>query len=551
MNIAEAMVSGASTGRSREDIWGKARSAINRHRNLDKSFVYRRIPPSPQLAAPRPACDFHIFRAALFLSRTGRVTPIAATMKTSVPRHVLVPLIVASALFLQQIDTTSLATSLPAIADAFGETTVRTHVVLTAYLFSLAAFIPLSGWIADRFGAKLVFCVAIATFTVSSMLCGMTSSFNALILGRIVQGMGGAMMLPVGRLILLRSVERAELVRALALMSMPALIGPIVGPILGGFLTTYASWRWVFWINLPFGIVGIVLTVLFIDNVRETVRRKFDTTGVTLCSLGLSSLLFGIDGATSQSMPDALAIPCVVVGAAALGAYVLHARRQPEPVINLALFRNRTFRSSIVGGSIFRVAINTMPFLLPLLFQEMFKYPAFESGTVTFMAAAGAFGIRTIATRILARVGFRSLLVNCSVIAAAFTAVCAIFRPGMSIVFILVILFLGGVFRSLVQIAVNALAYAELGPAQISDGTTISTIAQRLSQSGGVATAAFVLHIASGNGGLSFRGFEFAFGTAGVLALVAALLFSRFDADAGTDLAGRPPPRARPEGSDG
>jgi EmrB/QacA subfamily drug resistance transporter len=458
--------------------------------------------------------------------------------RTGLPRHVVVPLIVASALFLQQVDSTALATALPAIAEAFDQTTVRTHLVLTSYLFSLAAFIPISGWVADRFGAKLIFRLAIGIFTLSSLACGLTNSFEALIAARILQGLGGAMMVPVGRLILLRSVDRSELVKALALMSMPSLVGPIMGPILGGFLTSYASWRWVFWINLPFGILGIVLVTIFIEDVREAARRKFDTIGVTLCSVGLSSLLFGVDTATSHSTSETLALGCVVAGALCLGLYVLHAKRQAEPVINLALFRIPTFNASVIGGSVFRIGVGAMPFLLPVLFQEKFGYTAFQSGSITFVAAVGAFGIRSMCSRILGRVGFRTLLFWCGLVAAGFTSLCGTFRPSTPLLLILAILFFGGVFRSLELIAINALTYADIPPAQMSDGTTLATIVQRLAQSMGVAIGAFILHIASGPDGLTFEAFGFAFGTVGAMAVVASFLFIRLDPGAGSDLTG-------------
>jgi energy-converting hydrogenase Eha subunit A len=260
--------------------------------------------------------------------------------------------------------------------------------------------------------------------------------------------------------------------------------------------------------------------------------------GVTLCSAGLSSLLFGVDAATSHSTSTALALGCIVVGAVALGLYVLHARRQAEAVINLALFRIPTFNASVIGGSVFRIGVGAMPFLLPVLFQEKFGYTAFQSGSITFVAAVGALGIRSMCSRILGRVGFRTLLFWCGLVAAAFTSLCGTFRPSTPLLLILAILFFGGVFRSLELIAINALTYADIPPAQMSDGTTLATIVQRLAQSMGVATGAFMLHIASGPNGLTFEAFELAFGTVGALAVIASFLFIRLDPGAGSDLTG-------------
>ena len=285
-------------------------------------------------------------------------------------------------------------------------------------------------------------------------------------------------------------------------MSMPALVGPIIGPILGGFLTSYASWRWVFWINLPFGIIGVVLTMLFIGDAHENIRRKFDTVGVSLCSVGLSSLLFGVDAATSQSTSSWLAFCCIGLGLVALALYTIHAQRRLQPVINLALFRIRTFSASTTAGSVFRLGVNAMPFLLPVFFQQEFGYTPFQSGSITFVAAAGALGIRTICSFVLARWGFRTLLIWCALIAAVLTSACSIFQPATPLTVIVTVLFLGGVFRSLGMISINALTYSEVPAEQMSDATTLATIVQRLAQSGGVALAAFILHTASDAGGL-------------------------------------------------
>jgi EmrB/QacA subfamily drug resistance transporter len=455
------------------------------------------------------------------------------------PYHLVVPLVVASALFLQQTDATALATSLPAISAAFGETPVRVHLALTAYMFSLAAFIPVSGWVADRFGSRNVFRVAIAVFTLSSLACGFAGNLSMLVGARVVQGIGGAMMVPVGRLILLRSVEKKDLVGALAAMSIPALLGPILGPLVGGFFTSYASWRWIFWVNLPVGIVGIVLATVFIKDAEEPERRRFDLVGVLLVSLGLSSLLFGIDAAATSSAADFFALACLLLGALGLVLYVGHARRSAEPVIDLSLLAMPTLRTSLVAGFVFRIGSGAMPFLLPLLFQTQFGYSAMQSGATTFVTAVGALGIRTLSTRIYRRVEFRALLMVNAVIAAGLMAACALFRPTTWYVVIVLTLFLGGVFRSLELVGVNALNFAELSFAQMSHGTTLSAMAQRLSQSIGVATAAFILHVTTTPSGLPPEALMIAFTIVGAIAASSAFFFAGLSSDAGAELAGR------------
>ncbi len=454
------------------------------------------------------------------------------------PKHILVPLIVACALFMQQLDATALATSLPAISAALGEPPVKLHLAITVYMFSLAAFLPISGWVADRFGARTVFRVAIAIFAIASVGCGLATSFEWLIGARIVQGIGGAMMVPVARLILVRTVEKAQLVRALAVMSMPALVGPMLGPLVGGFLTSYASWRWIFWINVPVGIIGILLVTAFIDDVREEAQR-FDFVGAFLSSFGLSTLLFGIDAATTGDALSPLSAACLVSGAVALTAYAFYARRAATPILDLRLFRIATFRASLVGGSIFRIGVGAMPFVLPLLLQELFGYTPFQSGLVTFVAAVGSFGMRTISSRVLTHFGFRSVLRWDGLIAAVFTGACAFFRPDTPYLVMILVLFLGGFFRSLQMVSLNALTFADLTRVQMSHATSFLTMSQRLSQSMGVAVAAFVLHAATIGTVPPHGAFMLTFAIMAAMAVASSLFFTRLHPDAGAEIAGR------------
>src|SRR5215475_3335460 len=325
---------------------------------------------------------------------TTDVLPTAADSRPSAePRHrMLVPLIVACALFMENLDSTVLATALPAIARSLGENPLHLNLAISAYLFSLAVFIPVSGWVADRFGARTVFRVAIGIFLLGSVLCGLSPSLPAFVAARILQGMGGALMVPVGRLVLLRSVPKSELVSAMAYLTIPALIGPVVGPPLGG-------------------IIGIILATRFIPAIREKHVPPLDIAGLLLTAIALTGLVFGFETTGRDILPTPVVVLLLVVGAVAALIYVAHARRATHPIIDLSLLRIATFRASVTGGSMFRIGIGALPFLLPMLLQIGFHRTAFESGMLTFAAALGAMGMKTTAARILRRFGFRRVLI--------------------------------------------------------------------------------------------------------------------------------------------
>ncbi|MEA2879756.1 MAG: hypothetical protein QOF14_4952, partial [Hyphomicrobiales bacterium] len=320
-------------------------------------------------------------------------------------RERLVPLIIAVALFMENMDSTIIATSLPAIAADIGANPLALKLAVTSYLLSLAVFIPASGWTADRFGARKVFRAAIAVFVVGSLGCALASSIEGFVIARIVQGMGGAMMTPVGRLVLVRSIDKRNLVDAMAWVTMPALIGPIIGPPVGGFITTYASWHWIFIINVPIGLIGIVLATRYIEDVRVEGLERFDLVGMALSGLGVGGLAFGLSVAGLGMLPPVVVIGLIAAGAIFMTAYVLHARRTPTPVLDFSLIRIPTFRANVVGGSLFRLGIGALAFLLPLMLQLGFNYTPLESGLVTFTAAVGAFTMKTFAARIIRRFG--------------------------------------------------------------------------------------------------------------------------------------------------
>ncbi len=449
---------------------------------------------------------------------------------------------------MQQLDATALATSLPAIARSLHQTPLTLHLAITSYLLALAVFLPISGWVADRFGARLIFRLALGIFTLGSVCCGIAVDLHMLIVSRMIQGLGGAMMVPVGRLILVRSVEKSELVSALLLMSMTAVVGPAAGPLLGGAITTFFSWRWIFLINIPIGLLGIILTTIFIEDVRETSVRPFDWRGFALTGLSLGCLLFGLDTITGSLRNDVRSALFILLGAALMAGYVVHARQVSNAILDLKLFRLRTLRVSMTGGSFFRVGFGSLPFLLPLLMQLGFGYSPLQSGTITFISSAGAFGMRTVARRILKRFGFRTVLIVNGVIASAFIAACGTFGPTTSRVFMMTVIFLGGTFRTLEFTSINAIAFAEVTSAQMSDATSMTQMAQRIAQSVGVAISALVLGMVSGNHArLSFPAFSAAFFTVGGIAVLSSVFFWLLPEHAGAELAGRPAAASRAE----
>src|ERR1700748_411243 len=402
----------------------------------------------------------------------------------------LIPLIVATALFMENMDSTVIATSLPAIAADIGTSPLTLKLAITSYLLSLAVFIPASGWTADRFGARGVFALAVAVFMVGSIGCAVSGSVNDFVFARILQGMGGAMMTPVGRLVLLRSVDKSALVNAMAWVTVPALVGPVIGPPLGGFITTYFSWHWIFLINIPIGLLGIFLALRYIDPIRSEEPERFDLYGLILAGIGLAGIAFGLSVAGLNLLPWPIVITLIVIGSISMTLYVLHARRTASPVLDFTLLRLSTMRASIIGGFMFRLGIGALPFLLPLLMQTGFGLAPFQSGLVSFASAVGAMGMKTLAARIIRAFGFRNLMTVNAVVSSFFLAACALFTVSTPLLLIFIILVVGGFFRSLEFTAINTVAYAEIEPAQMSRATTLVSVNQQLAVSAGVAVGA-------------------------------------------------------------
>jgi len=454
----------------------------------------------------------------------------------------LIPLIVATALFMENMDSTVIATSLPAIAADIGTSPLTLKLAITSYLLSLAVFIPASGWTADRFGARIVFALAVGVFMVGSIGCAVSSSVTDFVFARILQGMGGAMMTPVGRLVLLRSVDKSALVNAMAWVTTPALIGPVIGPPLGGFITTYFSWHWIFLINIPIGLVGIFMALKYIDPIKSIDPEPFDLYGLVLAGVGLAGIAFGLSVAGLNLLPWSVVAALVGVGSISMTLYILHARRVGSPVLDFSMLRLPTLRAAIIGGFMFRLGIGALPFLLPLLMQVGFGLSPFQSGLVTFGSAVGAMGMKALAARILRTFGFRNMMTVNAVISAFFLAACALFTSATPLLLILLILVVGGFFRSLEFTAINTVAYAEVEPGQMSRATTLVSVNQQLAVSAGVAVAAFCVESTlwlRHETELTSTAFAPAFLVVSLISAASCYFFWQMPADAGNEISGR------------
>ncbi len=456
----------------------------------------------------------------------------------------LTALIVAAAMFMEMLDGTVLATALPAMARSFHADPLQMSVALTSYLLSLAVFIPPSGKVADRLGSRTVFRAAIALFTLGSILCGVSQNLPFLVGARIVQGIGGAMMVPVGRLVLLRTIPKAELVSAMAWLLIPATIGPVVGPPVGGFIVTYLNWRWIFGMNVPIGLAGIVLVTRYIDEIKEPQRRPFDLPGLGLTAVSLSCLMFGLEMGTrgAASLPVTAAL--LVIGLAAGALYLRHAARHADPILDLRLMRIPTFRISVYAGACSRIAVGAMPFLLPMMLQLGFGLSAAASGIITFASAVGSLLMRVTAQPMLRRLGYRGTLIWVGAFSTLLLGATAAFRPDWPRAWIYAVLVTGGFFQSLQFMAYNTIAYADIPRERMSAATSFYTTFQQLFLSLGIASSAAVLGAAvvlRGHAGPTLGDFSIAFLAVTLVALGAPLVSTRLAPDAGAELSGRLP----------
>jgi EmrB/QacA subfamily drug resistance transporter len=459
------------------------------------------------------------------------------------PNYRTTALIIASALFMEQLDSTVLATALPTMARSFDVSPSHMSVALTSYILSLAVLIPASGHFADRFGARTVFSTAIVIFTASSILCAQATSLPWLVAARLLQGAGGAMMIPVGRLVLLRSVDRADLVSAMSWFLAPGLIGPILGPPIGGLIVTYLDWRWIFFINVPIGVLGIALASIFIQNTRAKTRQPFDIRGFALSGASLACLLFGFE-TTSRGMGEtSTALALIGAGLFSGGAYIIYARRARAlpPILDLSLMRIRTFRVSVVAGALSRITQGAQPFLLPLMLQITFGMSAAQSGLLTFATACGSMMMKAVAAPILRRFGFRNTLIWNAIFSSALYAVCAAFRKDWPHWSLFVVLAICGFSMSLQFTAYNTVAYDDVPAERTASANSFYTTFQQLMLSFGICTGALALTVSkavTGHSEASVGDFSTAFLIVTAISLIAAPVCLGYPRNAGAEMSG-------------
>ncbi|AXS30342.1 TPA: MFS transporter [Klebsiella pneumoniae] len=423
-------------------------------------------------------------------------------------------LLVAGAFFMEFLDGTVIATALPDMARDFGVTAVELNIGISAYLITLAVLIPASGWIADRFGARAIFTLALAIFTLASVFCGLSTEVHIFVAMRILQGVGGALMVPVGRLAVLRTTPKHQLIKAIATLTWPALVAPIIGPPLGGFITRYASWHWIFFINVPLGLAAIILSLRIIPDIRETERRSFDLSGFITTSVAMVSLVTAMERLGDRQPQIWPTLALAAFGFGCLLYSIRHFRRAAAPMVRLDALQVPTFRVTMYGGSLFRASISAVPFLLPLLFQVGFGMDPFHSGLLVLAVFVGNLTIKPATTPLIRWLGFRRLLLINGALNVCSLLACALLTPQTPVWAIMLILYLGGVFRSIQFTGVSTLAFADVPAAQMSDANTLFSTASQLAVGLGITLGAIGIRLGEQVGdwlhltelpGISFR----------------------------------------------
>ncbi|MCD9958083.1 MFS transporter [Klebsiella pneumoniae] len=423
-------------------------------------------------------------------------------------------LLVAGAFFMEFLDGTVIATALPDMARDFGVTAVELNIGISAYLITLAVLIPASGWIADRFGARAIFSLALAIFTLASVFCGLSTEVHIFVAMRILQGVGGALMVPVGRLAVLRTTPKHQLIKAIATLTWPALVAPIIGPPLGGFITRYASWHWIFFINVPLGLAAIILSLRIIPDIRETERRSFDLSGFITTSVAMVSLVTAMERLGDRQPQIWPTLALAALGFGCLLYSIRHFRRAAAPMVRLDALQVPTFRVTMYGGSLFRASISAVPFLLPLLFQVGFGMDPFHSGLLVLAVFVGNLTIKPATTPLIRWLGFRRLLLINGALNVCSLLACALLTPQTPVWAIMLILYLGGVFRSIQFTGVSTLAFADVPAAQMSDANTLFSTASQLAVGLGITLGAIGIRLGEQVGdwlhltelpGISFR----------------------------------------------
>ena len=451
----------------------------------------------------------------------------------------LVPLAVASALFMEFIDSTALSTALPTLARAFHSDPVHLKLALTSYLLALAVLAPASGWVADKFGGRRVFLIAMTVFLGGSALCGLSHSLPQLVGARIIQGMGGAMMTPVGRLIVVGTAPRDRLVSAMTWFTLPAMVGPLVGPPLSGLVLGVASWPFIFYINIPIGLFGMIAVMRLVPKLHQPDPGKFDTFGFGLSAVAITAIVFFAETFGVHLVPMWAEAVTVVVGAAAVIAFVRNALAVEKPVLNIRLFKIPTFAASLTGGTLVRLGIGATPLLLPLLLQVGLGWSPVKSGLVSISMAVGAISLKAGAQTVIRRFGFRNILIASALGSTVLGALPGFFRESTPLVLMVAALAVGGFFRSLHFTSANALTYADMPKERISQASTLSTVVQQVGISLGVSLGGLLLNLARGHGALTPQSFVLPFIVVGLAALTAVPIYWKLDRNAGSEIGGR------------
>ncbi|QCR36129.1 MFS transporter [Nissabacter sp. SGAir0207] len=446
-------------------------------------------------------------------------------MRGRVSGELALPLLVAGAFFMENLDATVIVTALPQMAQAFGVRAVDLNIGVSAYILTLTVFIPASGWIANRFGARRVFSCALLLFTFASILCALSASLMTFTAARMVQGFAGALMVPVGRLVVLRNTPKSGLIRAIATITWPGLVAPILGPAVGGFFTTYASWHWIFLLNVPLGLVAFWLSLRLVPNEAGDRSVPFDVRGFMLCGLACFGLMFGLDLFNHAAERLWLPVACLA-GSALLGVLaVRHARSAPFPLLDLWALRLKSYAVTLYGGTLFRIAIGAVPFLLPLMFQLAFGMSAFSAGLLVLAVFAGNLAMKPFTSAILYRFPFRTTLWVNGTLNALTIFACALLTPETPTLLVVLLLFVSGLTRSMQFTALNTLAFAEVPQPHMSGANTLLNMAQQLGSGLGIAIGALALRsgewLTPAATGEALTAFHFAFMVIGLLALLA------------------------------
>jgi EmrB/QacA subfamily drug resistance transporter len=448
------------------------------------------------------------------------------------------PWLVAVTFFMEALDTTILNTAVPAIADALAVAPLSMKAVLSSYTLSLAVFIPVSGWMADRFGTRRVYFSAIALFTVGSLLCGLSQNVHVLVACRVLQGCGGAMMVPVGRLTLVRTFAKSELVRAMSFVALPALVGPMLGPIAGGLIVGYFHWRVIFFVNVPVGLLGLYLVRRHLPDYRDPHPHPLDAAGFVLFGSGVALLSYVLEVFGEHTLSGRVMLALVALSAALLAGYALRAERTAFPLLRLGLLRVRTFRVSVVGSYVTRLGIGGIPFLFPLLYQVGLGLSPIQSGLLMMPQAVAAMSLKAIMPAILRAIGYRSVLISNTVILGLLIALFATIGVDTPMWLLVAQTFVFGFFSSLQYTSMNTLVYADIGAEDTSAASTIASMMQQMSISFGVAaaslvTAFFIPNRAETSAPALVAGIHQAFLVLGGLTVLSALVFAELRRDDG------------------